>query len=143
MLSTHSFVVWITLYHLLSSTCQRKRDTLTLYPARWSQHMLFTRRLNNGHGRPPSGEQEQAVTGKPLLDVRNLLLILLLTGDVELNPGPVPDVPPPQLAKTQTLSAQQLLLQEQTTMASYTQSGLCPRNPIFKKTTVCKSIQHP
>lgn len=50
--------------------------------------MLFTRVLDYGHARPPPGEQEQAVTGRPLLGVFNLLLILLLAGDVELNPRP-------------------------------------------------------
>ncbi|KAF7211598.1 leucine-rich repeat extensin-like protein 1 [Nothobranchius furzeri] len=52
--------------------------------------MLYTRIPDYGHARPPQDEQEQAFTGRPLLGVFNIMLMLLLVGDVELNPGPQP-----------------------------------------------------
>uniref|UniRef100_A0A3P9HXW9 Uncharacterized protein n=1 Tax=Oryzias latipes TaxID=8090 RepID=A0A3P9HXW9_ORYLA len=95
-------IACVTLYLLLSSTCLRKRDKVTQYPAKCSQHLLFSRVLDYGHAKPP-GKPEQSVSSRPFLSVFNLVLILLLAGDVELNPGP-------QSLNTNFLNASQPLL---------------------------------
>jgi len=48
---------------------------------------LYARILDCGHARPPSGKLDQTAS-RSFPGVVNLLLIVLLAGDVEQNPGP-------------------------------------------------------
>lgn len=60
------------------------------FPAEASQHLLFTQFLNNGHARVPVNVDSQINPLRLSLGLMHFALILLLAGDVEQNPGPLP-----------------------------------------------------
>lgn len=84
--STCLFTGFICVYLLLSLTCPRKMENFTLYPAKRNQLLLFTRFLDYGNARFPPGKNEQLSTSS--LGMTNLVILLILAGDVEVNPGP-------------------------------------------------------
>lgn len=84
-------IAFIFLYLLLCLICPRKleENSNQVYdPAKTSKHLLFTELLDCGHARLPRSTNEQSNTFKPSLGILHLLMILLLAGDVERNPGP-------------------------------------------------------
>lgn len=82
LLSAYSSIVCVTFYLLLSSTCPRKRGHSNPVSSYSQQYWTLAMPSH------PWVKPEQSVTSRPFLGVFNLLLILLLAGDVELNPGP-------------------------------------------------------
>ncbi|MED6270076.1 hypothetical protein CHARACLAT_006207 [Characodon lateralis] len=106
-LSTYLLFAFIFLYLLVCATCHRTMDeNQVLCLTKRSQHFLFTKILDDGHARPPQDKNGQS--SKPLLGIVQFLLILILAGDVEINPGPAAWVststmPPPWLSGPQPL----------------------------------------
>ena len=104
--STCLFIALVCSYLLLCLTFTQQIDKnseqVLLYPAKKSQHLLYTKLLDNGRARLPSGKDEQSDQLKPFLGIAHVLMILLLAGDIEMNPGPLMnsyylDAKPPHL----------------------------------------------
>lgn len=57
--------------------------------AKGSQHLLFLSLMDKGRTGPQT-HHEQTNTPRPLLGLFHLTVILLLAGDIETNPGPLP-----------------------------------------------------
>lgn len=100
-------------------------------PAKRSQHLLFSRLFNLSRARTPSKKYKDLHFCSHLPGLAHLSAILLLAGDVEINPGPVtpnepqqaPLAPPPGL----TWPSQQPASFHQRTPASTTANlGIVP-----------------
>ena len=103
--STCLFIALVCSYLLLRLTFTQqidKNSEQVLYPTKKSQHLLYTKLLDNGRARLPSGKDEQSDQLGPFLGIAHVMMILLLAGDIEMNPGPLMnsyylDAKPPQL----------------------------------------------
>uniref|UniRef100_A0A3B3CCL8 Reverse transcriptase domain-containing protein n=1 Tax=Oryzias melastigma TaxID=30732 RepID=A0A3B3CCL8_ORYME len=81
--------IFVSIYLLLVLRSLQKQDKniqQVCLPSRMSQHLLYTRVLDEGHARPPPGKNGHLT--KPISGYIHLLMILILAGDVEINPGP-------------------------------------------------------
>ena len=98
--------------------CSLAKNSDTIYlPAARSQYLLFTRLLNNGRATAPFTKNKEGNPSDTYRSLAQIAVVLLLAGDVELNPEPQP-------ASSTHLDATLLAMKQLATYASRGQINL-------------------